>query len=75
MTQHTHRVLHIIMCTQKKPFEFLKYNTICSLTAILIESISKLCGLSMKFLCTNLRNGENYVTFIVQLKMKRARFE
>ena len=64
MTQH---VPHIIMC---KLFEFFKYNNICSLTATLNESISKLCGL-----CTNLRNGENDVTFIVQLKMKRVRFE
>ena len=39
MRQHTQRVPHIIMCTQKKNmFEFLKYNNICSLTAILIES-------------------------------------
>jgi hypothetical protein len=45
----TKRVLHIIMCTQKKLFEFLKYNNICSLTAILNESISKLCGLSTKY--------------------------
>ena len=48
-TQHTQRVPHIIMCTQKKMFEFLKYNNICSLTAILNESISKLCGLSTKY--------------------------
>ena len=46
--QHTQCVPNIIMCTQKKLFEFLKYNNICSLTAILNESISKLCGLSMK---------------------------
>jgi hypothetical protein len=45
----TQRVPHIIMCTQKKLFEFLKYNNICSLTAILNESISKLCGLSTKY--------------------------
>ena len=44
------RVPHIIMCTQKKKLlEFLKYNNICSLTAILNESISKLCGLSTKY--------------------------
>jgi len=35
--------------TEKKMFEFLKYNNICSLTAILNESISKLCGLSTKY--------------------------
>jgi hypothetical protein len=45
----TQRVPHVIMCTQKKLFEFLKYNNICSLTAILNESISKLCGLSTKY--------------------------
>ena len=45
----TQRMPHIIMCTQKtNQFEFLKNNNICSLTAILNESISKLCGLSMK---------------------------
>jgi hypothetical protein len=44
----TQRVPHIIMCTQEKA-EFLKYNNICSLTAILNESISKLCGLSTKY--------------------------
>ena len=47
--QHTQCVPNIIMCTQKKLFEFLKYNNICSLTAILNESISKLCGLSTKY--------------------------
>jgi hypothetical protein len=35
--------------TENKLFEFLKYNNICSLTAILNESISKLCGLSTKY--------------------------
>ena len=60
ITQHTQRVQHIIMCTQKiKLFEFLKYNNICSLTAILNELISKLCGLSTKY-AQILRNGENY---------------
>jgi hypothetical protein len=34
---------------ENKLFEFLKYNNICSLTAILNESISKLCGLSTKY--------------------------
>ena len=44
------RVPHIIMCTKKeKLFEFLKYSNICSLTAILNQSISKLCGLSTKY--------------------------
>ena len=47
--QHTQCVPNIIMCTQKKLFEFLKYNNICSLTAILNESIYKLCGLSTKY--------------------------
>ena len=47
--QHTQCVPNIIMCTQKKLFEFLKYNNICSLTAILNESISKLFGLSKKY--------------------------
>ena len=37
------------LCTEQKLFEFLKYNNICSLTAILNESISKLCGLSTKY--------------------------
>ena len=63
-----HNVCHTLSCVhRKKLFEFLKYNNICSLTAILNESISKIW--------TNLRNGENDVTFIVQLKMKRVWFE
>ena len=45
----TQRVPHVIMFTQKKLFEFLKYNNICSLTAILNESISKLFVLSKKY--------------------------
>jgi hypothetical protein len=40
---------HYHVYTQKKLFEFLKYNNICSLTAILNESISKLCELSAKY--------------------------
>ena len=43
-TQHT-RVPHIIMSTQKKKlFEFLKYNNICSLTAILNEQFPNYAG-------------------------------
>ena len=45
-----HNVCRTLSCVhRKKLFEFLKYNNICSLTAILNESISKLCGLSTKY--------------------------
>jgi hypothetical protein len=48
-TTYTTCVAHYHVYTKKKLFEFLKYNNTCSLTAILNESISKLCGLSMKY--------------------------
>jgi hypothetical protein len=45
MTHSIHNVCRTLSCVhRKKLFEFLKYNNICSLTAILNESISKLCG-------------------------------
>jgi hypothetical protein len=48
-TTYTTCVAHYHVYTEKKLFEFLKYNNICSLTAISNESISKLCGLSPKY--------------------------
>ena len=45
-----HNVCRTLSCVRrKKLFEFLKYNNICSLIAIVNESISKLCGLSTKY--------------------------
>ena len=50
MTHSIHNVCRTLSCVhRKKLFEFLKYNNICSLTAILNKSISKLCGLSTKY--------------------------
>ena len=40
---------HYHLYTEKKLFEFLKYNNICLLYAISNESISKLYGLSTKY--------------------------
>jgi hypothetical protein len=48
MSHDTTCPTHYHVYTEKK-FEFLKYNNICSLIAILNESISKLCGLSTKY--------------------------
>jgi hypothetical protein len=45
MRHSIHHVCHTLSCVhRKKLFEFLKYNNICSLTAILDESISKYSG-------------------------------
>jgi hypothetical protein len=50
---HTHTTYaahyHVYQYTDKNLFEFLKYNNICSLTAILKEYIFKLRGLSTKY--------------------------
>ena len=60
MTHSIHNVCCTLSCVhRKKLFEFLKYNNICSLTAILNESISKLCGLSTKY-AHIWGTGENY---------------
>jgi hypothetical protein len=72
LTAYTTCAAHIIMCTQKKHlFEFLKYNNICSLIAILNESISKLFGLSTNYaqIWGTVKITPCDVTFIVQLKM------
>ena len=70
-TAYTTCAAHYHVYTEKKLFEFLKYNNICSLTAILNESISKLCGLSMKYaqIWGTVKITPCDVTFIVQLKM------
>ena len=49
LTQRVPHIMNLSCVHRKKLFEFLKYNNICSLTAILNESISKLCGLSTKY--------------------------
>jgi hypothetical protein len=48
-TTYTTCAAHYHVYTENKLFEFLKYNNICSLIAIVNESISKLCGLSTKY--------------------------
>ena len=50
MIHNIHNVCRTSSCVhRKKLFAFLKYNIICSPTAILNESISKLCGLSTRY--------------------------
>jgi hypothetical protein len=71
MTHSIHNVCRTLSCVhRKKLFEFLKYNNICSLTAILNESISKLCGLSTKYaqIWGTVKITPCDVAFIFQLK-------
>jgi hypothetical protein len=52
---------------RKKLFEFLKYNNICSLTAILNESISKLFGWKKDFFAdTKKISGLNSIYFLAK---------
>ena len=69
------QVCRTLSCVhRKKLFEVLKYYNICKLYCNFNWINFQIMRVIHK-ICTNLRNGENDVTFIVQLKMKHVRFE
>jgi hypothetical protein len=75
MTHSIHNVCRTLSYVHRtKLFEFLKYNNICSLSAILNESIFMRV---IHEICTNLRNGENYALWrhIHSSNENVARFE